>query len=275
MRRGVFIGLIFLLPAVSFASKGNGDVFSIESSLKAFLSASAYEEQSIKSFNQFIEKLNKKRAQNDDRDFVQHVFSKTHQRFLKNYSAYASLDETFGNGSYNCLTGTIIFSLILNHYEIPHQVIETNYHIFILAETSEGQILLEATDPLNGFVTSAKEIESRVKEYKQNEVVVEQKNKSYYKYSFELYNSVSIEELRGLTYYNKAVNAFNHQDLEAAVKNLVKADELYSSHRTEEFSQILLLALQQSNLSIKTKENCMKTILSLQQKSLPIILASN
>lgn len=274
MKRGVFIGLIFLLPAVAFASNGS-DPFSIESNLKAFLSANNAETKSVKSFDQFLRKLDKKRAHKNERTFVQQIFSKTHQRFLKDYSAYASLDETFENGSYNCLTGTIIFSLVLNHYQIAHQVIETNYHIFILAETSEGQILLEATDPLNGFVTSTKEIEDRIKAYKQNELQVQQKNKAYYKFSFELYNTVSMDELRGLTYYNKAVDAFNQQNLEAAVQNLVKANELYSSHRIEEFSQILLLSLQQSNLSLKTKENCMTTILSLQQKSLPIILASN
>lgn len=275
MKRGVFIGLIFLLPALGFANSGSGDAFSVEANLLEFLSPSLYRNESVKSFDLFLQKLDKKRAHRNEREFVQQIFSKTHQRFLKKYSAYASLDETFDNGSYNCLTGTIIFSLILNHYKIEHQVIETNYHIFILAETNEGQILLEATDPLNGFVTSTKDIEARIKIYKQNELQDQQKNKSYYKFRFELYNTVSIDELRGLAFYNKAVNAFNHQNLEVAVQNLVKAKELYSSYRIEEFSQILLLSLQQSELSIKTKENCMNTILSLQQKSLPVIFASN
>lgn len=275
MKRGVFIGLIFLLPVIAFSSNGTDNTFSVETNLKAFLSPNHYGTQSVKSFDLFLRKLDKKRAHKSERAFVQQIFSKTHQRFLKNYSPYASLDETFDNGSYNCLTGTIIFSLILNHYQVPHQVIETNYHIFILAETNEGQVLLEATDPLNGFVTSANDIEARIRVYKQNELQAQQKDKSYYKFSFELYNAVSMDELRGLAYYNKAVNSFNQQNLEAAVQNLVKADELYSSYRIEEFSQILLLSLQQSDLTIKTKENCMNTILSLQQKSLPVILASN
>lgn len=266
---------MLLLPAIAFSGTNGDNTFPVELALKAFLSPTAYQDQSIKSFDLFLRKLDKKRGHKNQHDFVRQVFSKTHQRFLKNYSAYASLDETFDKGAYNCLTGTIIFSLILNHYQIPHQVIETNYHIFILAETMEGQILLEATDPMNGFVTSAKDIEARIKGYKQNELQAQQKNKSYYKFRFELYNTVSMDELRGLTYYNKAVNSFNHQNLESAVQHLVKANELYSSYRIEEFSQILLLSLQQSDLSIKTKENCMNTILSLQQKSLPVILASN
>lgn len=276
MRRGVFIGLIFLLPALAFANSGAGKQFSVESNLKAFLSAGKYSTQSIKSFESFLTKLDKKHASlKSERAFIGQIFTKTHQRFLKSYKAYASLDETFDNGSYNCLTGTILFSLLLHHYNIEHQVIETNYHIFILAETSEGQVLLEATDPLKGFVTSKKDIDARVTLYKQNQIQGEQLDKSYYKFRFELYNSVSIEELRGLTFYNNAVNSFNHRNLETAVENLVKANELYSSHRIEEFSQILLLSLQQSKLDIKTKENCMNAILSLRQKSLPVLMASN
>lgn len=260
-----------MLPLLAIANRET-ESFSVETTLKAFLSAGHYSEQSVKSF---LRKLDYKKASvKSERAFIRHIFEKTHHRFLKNYEAYASLDETFNNGSYNCLTGTILFSLLLHHYDIPHQVIETNYHIFILAETAAGQILLEATDPLNGFVTSAKDIKARISVYKENQIL-EQSDKSYYKFRFELYNEVSLDELRGLTYYNNAVDAFNQKHLELAVQNLVKANELYFSHRIEEFSQILLLSLQQSSLGLKTKENCMNTILSLQQRSLPIMLASN
>jgi len=252
LKKVIFIGLVFFLPWLAFANRGADKGFSIETNLKAFLSTDHYSAYSIKSFESFLRKLDKKNASaKSERAFVRYVFEKTHQRFLKNYEAYASLNETFDNGSYNCLTGTILFSLILHHYNIDHQVIETNYHIFIMAETAEGKILLEATDPLNGFVSSAKGIEERISLYKQN------------------------HELRGLTYYNNAVNSFNHKNLEVAVQNLVKANESYFSYRIEEFSQILLLSLQQSDLDLKTKENCMNTILSLRQKSLPVILASN
>lgn len=268
--------LIFLLPALVSANHGADEKFSVESSLKAFLTASNYNAQSIKSFESFLNKLDKKNTSvKRERTLIRHIFEKTHHRFLKNYKPYASLDETFDNGSYNCLTGTILFSLILHHYGIAHQVIETNYHIFILAETDEGQVLLEATDPLNGFVTSDEEIEARITIYKQNQVQEQQRDKAYYKFRFELYNEVSLDELRGLTHYNNAVNSFNQKNLEVAVQNLAKANELYFSYRIEEFSQILLLSLQQSDLDPKTKENCMNTILLLRQKSLPIILAAN
>jgi hypothetical protein len=268
--------MILLLSVAASAGNGEASGFPVASYLNTFLTSSDCKAQSVKTFDSFLNKLDKKsRAAKNKQAFVRQIFNKTHQQFLKRYSAYASLDETFDNGSYNCLTGTILLSLALHHYNIDHQVIETNYHIFILAETSEGQILLEATDRMNGFVTDQKNIETRIATYKQNQIQVQQSDKSYYKFRFELYNTVSIDELRGLVFYNKAVDSFNHGQLEIAVQNLVKANALYFSFRTEEFSQILLLSLQQSGLDVKTKENCMHAILSSKHQSMATLVAAN
>ncbi|HMV07673.1 MAG TPA: hypothetical protein PK325_00325 [Cyclobacteriaceae bacterium] len=276
MRRGVFLGIILMLSGMAFAGNGANSGFPVDSYLKAFLTSSDCNSQSVQAFDSFLNRLDRKsKSAKSERAFVRHIFNKTHQQFLKQYAAFATLDETFEKGSYNCLTGTILLSLALHHYNIAHEVIETNYHIFIVAETREGQILLEATDSQNGFVTSQQDIETRIATYKQNKIQAQQTDKSYYKFQFELYNTVTIDELRGLSFYNKAVDSFNHGKLEAAASDLVKANALYSSFRTEEFSQILLLSLQQSELDTKTKENCMHAILSSKQKSLAAFVAAN
>lgn len=275
MKRGVFIGIVLLLTGAAFA-RGVDHGFPVDSYLKSFLTSSDCKSKSVSAFDAFLTKLDKKYSTaKDEAAFVRSLFNKTHQKFLKHFSAYATLDETFETGSYNCLTGTILLSLSLHHFNIRHQVIETNYHIFILAETKDGQILLEATDPLNGVVPNQTDIEARIASYKQNQIQAQKPDKSYYRFSFELYNSVSIDELRGLVFYNKAVDSFNHGQLKIAVDNLVKANALYSSFRTEEFSQILLLSLQQSVLDTKTKENCMHAILSSKQKTLAAFVAAN
>lgn len=275
MKKVVFIGIILLLTGASRAH-GVDNGFPVDTYLKSFLISSDYKTKSISSFDSFLSKLDKKyNASKNERAFVQTVFNKTHQKFLKHFASYATLDETFETGTYNCLTGTILLSLSLHHFNIRHRVIETNYHIFILAETNEGEILLEATDPLNGFVSDQKDINARIAIYRQNEIQAQNNNKSYYKFNFELYNTVSIEELRGLVFYNMAVDSFSHGQLKTAVDNLVKANALYSSFRTEQFSQILLLSLQQSELDTKTKENCMHAILSSKQKTMAAFVAAN
>ena len=229
------------------------------------------------SFTDFLGKLEKKHvALKNDRDFIEYAFAKTHQRFLKRYEAYAPITALFNKqGFYNCLTGTILYSLILDHFQIPHQVIETNYHIFILAETKQGEILLEATDPMNGFVASSGEIEKRIRAYKENSLQTASSSLSHYQFNFELFNTVSFKELRGLLYYNKAVDSYNQKNLQESVHHLKKAHELYSSSRIDEFSQILLLSLRQSELEIQQRTECIKLVLSIRQDLVPVIASLN
>lgn len=262
----LFVAL--LIPCSVFGQEGDRTATFLSSFLSVEQATSA-----PKSFTDFLNKLEKKNASlKNDRAFIEFVFTKTHQRFLKRYEAYASINALFNEqGSYNCLTGTILYSVILNHFQIPHRVIETNYHIFILAETKEGDVLLEATDPLNGFVTSSKNIEKRIKAYKENSLQVSSSTLRYYQFNFELFNTVSFKELRGLLYYNKAVDFYNQKNLQESAHLLKKAHELYSSLRIDEFSQILLLSLRQSNLEINQRTACIKSVLSIRQNLLPII----
>jgi hypothetical protein len=116
----------------------------------------------------FVEKLTTKDLPGDNVKFCRALFNRTRQQFFRRYTPYASFGETLNNGKYNCLTGTALYALLLDHFNIQYSIIETNYHIFLLAHTQEGTVLFEATDPTDGFVTDPKQIEQRVKLYKQN-----------------------------------------------------------------------------------------------------------
>lgn len=243
--------------------------------LNTFLSADKTS-YSAQSFDAFLKKLEKKQnTVKQQSDFVHYLFSKTHQQYLKKYEAYTPMSNLFKDGSYNCLTGTILYALILNHFQIPHQVIETNYHIFILAETQQGNILLEATDPINGFVTNPIDIESRITTYKANSVRATNSKANYYQFNFELFNPVTITELRGLLYYNMSVNAYNQQNMQESVEYLQKSHMLYSSSRIDEFSQILLLAVQQNKMEPNLRVEYLKTLLSIRRDLMPTVASLN
>lgn len=271
MKRLFFL-LALLISCSAFGQEGDRTSTFLTSFLSVDQATSTPE-----SFTDFLGKLEKKHATlKNDRDFIEYAFTKTHQRFLKRYEAYAPISALFNKqGSYNCLTGTILYSLILDRFQIPHQVIETNYHIFILAETKQGKVLLEATDPMNGFVASPIDIEKRIKTYKENSLQASTSTLSYYQFNFELFNTVSFKELTGLLYYNKAVDFYNHKNLQESVQLLKKAHELYSSSRIDEFSQILLLSLRQSELGIQQRTECIKTVLSIREDLVPVIASLN
>lgn len=268
--------LLALLISLPSFGNGGGRVASTQFYLNSFLSTDDQHITTDLSFDSFLKKLERKQTSiKKEKDFVRFIFSKTHHEYLKEYQPYASFNDLFGNGAYNCLTGTILYSLILNHFDIPFEVIETNYHIFITVETKQGKILLEATDPIGGFVDTPNGIETRIATYKQNALTASNSKLAYHKFNFDLFNKVSMEELQGLLYYNKAVDSFNHQQLKDAVEFLVKAHELYTSSRIQEFSTILLQAIQQSDWNGEMKEKYQHAIYSLSEKGSLAIASLN
>jgi hypothetical protein len=266
LKKLIFI-LVVLFSLPTLGQEGNPTAVT-QFYLQTFLSTDRQNVSSDLSFDSFLKKLEKKRISiKKEKDFVRYVFAKTHHAYLKKFESFASFNGLFENGTYNCLTGTILYAIILNHFNISHEVIETNYHIFITVNTKQGKILLEATDPLNGFVESAHDIESRIATYKQNTLTASNSKSTYFQFNFDLFNHVSMEELRGLLYYNKAVDSFNHHQLEESIQFLVEAHTLYASSRVNEFSMILSLAVQQSTWDVKQKEKYLRVIYSISEKN--------
>lgn len=211
----------------------------------------------------------------DEKAFLGHVFSRTHNKFLKQYKEYATFNELFSNGTYNCLTGTALYALVLEELGFRYTIIETNYHIFLLAETSEGRILFEATDPLKGFVSDDREIAKRIEGYKQNTVVQARSDKTYYQFGVKLYNAIDLDELQGLLHYNLAVEALNNGALESSITHLDKAIEKYRSPRIEELSRILLLSVRESKLDAAEKESFIRKIQMMRRGGAVAMVVKN
>jgi hypothetical protein len=224
----------------------------------------------------FVYKLDQKQSGfKHSADFLKYIFNKTHQKFLKNFSEYSSFPEMLSTGNYNCLTGTALYALLLDRYDIDYQIIETNYHIFLVAQTAKGPILFETTDPVSGFVTNPEEIKKRIAGYRQNSIQASGSTKTYYLYNFDLYNSVNLDQVSGLLHYNLSIAAFNAKDLALSIDHLSKAMELYQSPRFEEFSKIILLTIMEGNLNPSEKEEYLESIRALRNRHLVVTASGN
>lgn len=246
---------------------------STEHYLSAFL-ATTGSEAGKASFTRYLAQLEAKKSKMpSEQDFVRYVFYSTHKKYLKRFTPQTSFASVFENGNYNCLTGTILYSLILSEFNIRHQVIETNYHIFVLVNSTEGELLIEATDPQNGFVTGDTEITDRIERYKASLPLRNNNHEdlNYYHFSFDLYNPVTPDELTGLLYYNLAIEAYNKQNIQQAVSYLGEAIARYSSPRIEEMARLLLLTVHESNLSAGEKSAFKKTLQTIRYKALPVV----
>ena len=205
----------------------------------------------------FIQALQQKKGLSEKK-FLKSIFKSTHQKFLKSYSQYADLGEVFLNGRYDCLTATSLFSIILSETKFDFKIIETNYHIFILVNTEDGQVLLETTDRLSGFVVNPFDINRRIDSYRQNELVNSVGNKTYYHYSFDLFHEVAPHQLAGLLYFNQAIKAYNKNDLLACASLLEQSRKIYESPRIEELAIVLVKSVLESDLSANVKSKVIR-----------------
>ena len=188
-----------------------------------------------------------------EKKFLKSIFKATHQQFLKTYSQYADLGEVFTTGRFDCLTGTALLSVVLTENHFDYSIVETKYHIFILVNTSTGQVLLEATDRLSGFVDDPDEINKRIASYRQNKLMNIGDDKTFYQYSFNLFHEVRPDQLAGLLYFNQAIKAFNRHDLLACASLLEQSERIYESPRVEELAIVLVKSVLESNLSAAVK----------------------
>lgn len=156
-----------------------------------------------------LSNLSKKQKQyKKEKDFVAYLYYFTHRKLLKKYNQYASLSATLTTGSYDCLTATAVYSILLTELSVPHAVVETNYHIYILVyPDSEGEILLETTNPTSGFITNRNEIEQLKVDYK---LANNEQESGQADIGLNIERRLQDKELIGLLYYNQSVNELNH-----------------------------------------------------------------
>jgi hypothetical protein len=185
--------------------------------------------------NKLVSQVAKRHYRNDIRKLYA-LFMKTHSRFLHSYVQYTGI-EGLANGRYDCLTATSLFADILSKSGYTYNIVETNYHIFIVVNTKDGDVILETTDRLGGFINDEKKKGEVISDYKKN--VLAAATPSHYRYSFNLFKTIDTNQLAGLLYFNQAVKAFNAEKWEECSEKLSAASQTTSSPRVAELSAIL------------------------------------
>jgi len=226
-----------------------------------------------KVLDKLIVNLEQKRHNRTDKEFLSLVFHESHRKFFKTYQPYAQFAQVLETGTYDCLSATSLLSVLLERFDYDFKIIETNYHIFLLVETSKGQVLIESTDKFNGIVTNKHQIDERVSKYQANEIVISpsESDKNYYHFNLNLYHEVQPNQLSGLLYFNQAVVAYNYKNLIECAAKLNKANKIYESPRTAEFAVILVKSVAASELDEEIKKELIKPFVKYLQNTNSII----
>ncbi|MEQ6121903.1 hypothetical protein [Reichenbachiella sp. MALMAid0571] len=198
--------------------------------------------KSLKSnYDAFVDELKLKQHRwNDNHRLLKRVFFQVHKEYLKKYVPYQSFQDLFETGTYGCLTGTALYAFLMDELGYEYEIIETNYHMFLLVNTDGHQYLIESTDPINGFVYKADEIESRI-----DAAMKQNKPRGGKGFSYDIYKSISYVELIGLQYYNTAVNSYNSGNLSLALYSLNEASRFDRSQRIKELLELIMASEQE------------------------------
>ena len=168
------------------------------------------------------EKMNKS---NNSERFLSNLFYKVHRKYLKHYRQYGDFESLLTAGQYDCVTGTAFYALLLDDLGFEYEIWETDYHIYLMVDADGQQIMMESTDPLEGFVTHSLEINTRVESYR-----LEGSGMS---------KTIDLQQLAGLMYYNLAVDSYNNQRPTEALTFLKKATSLYDAPRMGMLKRII------------------------------------
>lgn len=205
---------------------------------------------------------------NSEVELVRSVFKQAHKTFLKTYKQYSGFDELFETGTYDCLTATSLLSVLYQELGFSYELIETNYHIFLLVKTNQGEVLIESTDRYQGVVDDSGEMARRISMYRKNQIAIgQQENMEYHQFNLNLFQVVQPMQLAGLLYFNQAVVAYNSSNLSDCAVKLDRARKIYESPRTWEFAEILVETVIESSLGEEEKKNLIRPFLKYTRYS--------
>lgn len=192
----------------------------------------------VDAWENLIHELDQKVSQKGaELTFLRILFQKTHQKLLRKYEQHSTFNSMLSEGKYDCVSGSAAIGLLLQRYGYSFEIVETDYHVFIMVHLAGKNIILESTLPVGGMITMPSEVEKYLDSYKPTEFAslkslsqglagpdIDYSDNS-------IFRRVSLRQLAGLQYYNDAIVYFNSQAFGPAVEQLSKAYLLYTSDR--------------------------------------------
>ena len=168
------------------------------------------------------------------------IYKAVKNRFLKNYQPYSCLENIFIDGTYNCVTGTALYALTYQYFDIPYSIQLEPNHVYLIVDPDNQKIIVESTDPKSGYKPFTEDMKMAyllnlqkaglMDNYKIQPDSLETVFQRYY---FSKHSSINIRELAAIQYFNNSMKALDVNDFEAALHLIEKSEYLFSQPRNE------------------------------------------
>jgi hypothetical protein len=207
-----------------------------------------------------VDELIRETSGYSDQKKIKYIYKYIHHRFFKMYELENSFSDIFESGVYNCVSGSAMYSIVLQAMHIPYQVVEAPQHVFLFAYPQTHRIIIESTSPKNGYITYNEWyvqrflnhlVESKI--ISKDEYEATHATELFNKYYFSE-NGLTIQDLASIQYSNYA---YYYAEKKQGEKALEEAKKAYYLSPTERSAYILQAALTDvvSNISYKEKRD--------------------
>lgn len=185
---------------------------------------------------------------------AKYIFKEVHANFFKQYEENVMFYKIFDNGIYNCVTASMLYAIVLDHYQIPYEIKEKPTHIYLVALPGTENILFETTNPRGLYVP-----DERFKREFVNNLIETKFTTQTYVNSIGLANAfnefyynndkISLVQLAGVQYYNQSLDYYsNAKDQPAAIRSALKMYKLYPCAKHALFKGYLIRAALDNSL---------------------------
>lgn len=194
---------------------------------------------------------------------LRNLFFAVQETFLKEYVLYASFFQTIEDGKYDCLTGSLLYAILLEeikqkgNFEYTYQLIQLPTHVFIKLQLADkSEIIFESTSFEKGFIATPKAIEFYLQEQNQKAQKNLQEESVLLLTNQKLNNLLTLENATALLYFNQAVAFFDQRKFGKTLKMAKKAFYL---QKNEIFYKLIQISLQELLKNNSITENEYKT----------------
>lgn len=214
-----------------FANLENDQKVALEDLYLAIDVASENEAKRYKAMlNSLVNALRKEQIQNKkEKKQVKQVYEETHNSLMKKYVEDALFPDLFEDGNFNCVTGSIIYTLIFKEFGIPYSIQKGMNHVSLVAFPETHTILVESTDSEEGLRTLDKGDKeayvnalSRGKMITMDERMQTNITSIFLQYAFEE-SQIDEHELASFQYSNRGISELEKMEYEKAFRDFEKA----------------------------------------------------
>jgi len=212
-------------------------------------------------FNQVFVELDKQKIQDKSTDRkIKIAYSVVHKQFLKKYDENVFFPQIFKEGTYDCVTASLLYALVFDRLKVPYKVMSSKNHIYLIANPGHKSVVIETTNPsfekaiFNGnfkqqYVDNLKSSKMISDEDTQNKSVEE-----IFSTKFNELNESKASNLPGFQYYNKAFLLSQNSDFDKAYNLVQKAYYFFPDQQVKSLF-IILLAYKLDKCEFKNLED--------------------